>query len=147
MVPLNASELKAARDAATARFIEIAAKIKAEASVQQHIVRRSLSGRAWLNEGRIEAPEGRTRKQLYILAHECAHIAMHGYGKGKNTPKHVRELEAEKWAHEALRRHGVPVPRAMTKRAKEYVGRKINQATRRGAKKIDPAARAFAKSR
>jgi hypothetical protein len=47
-------------------------------------------------------------------------------------------------AHDALRRHGVAVPRAMTKRAKQHVAKKIKQAQVRGAKKISAAATRFA---
>src|SRR5262245_21917094 len=117
MTLLSASELKAAREAASARFLAIAAEIKADAGVTAHVVRKALSGYA-TKDGKIYAPEGRTRKQLYIVAHECAHVAM-GHFDGKQ-PRHVEEMQAEKWAHEALRRHGVPVPRSMTIRAKQY---------------------------
>jgi hypothetical protein len=44
-----------------------------------------------------------------------------------------------------MRENGVAVPRLMTKRAKEYVARKIRQAERCGAKAIDAEARAFAR--
>jgi hypothetical protein len=124
-------------------LLAIADRLKTEAGVLKHEARKSLSGYAFYKEARISAPEGRTRKQLYILAHECAHIALrHGTVK---KPRHVEEMEAEKWAHEALRRHGVPVPRSMTTRAKAYVARKIRQATRRGAKHINAEAAAYAK--
>jgi hypothetical protein len=141
LTQLSPEQLAAARAAATARFLGVAEKLKAEAGVKHHEIRKSLSGRAWAKSGVIHAPEGRTRKQLYILAHECGHVALK-HGKGK--PKHVKELEAEQWAHAALRRHGIPVPRSMTTRAKEYVAWKIQQATRRGAKHIDPAAKRYA---
>lgn len=136
------AELQAARAAATARFLAIAASLKREAGVTEHIVRKGLSGYAQPG-GKIEAPEGRTRKQLYILAHECGHVALKHFDR--RQPRHVEELQAEEWAHDALRRHGVPVPRAMTKRAHRYVARKIKQAVRRGAKKIDPQAARYAK--
>ena len=139
---LSGSELQEARKAAAERYLAIAEAIKAEAGVEKHDIRKGLTGRAWAREKRISAPEGRTRKQLYILAHECAHIALN---HTKSKPRHVEEMEAEKWAHDALRRHGVPVPRSMTTRAKEYVGRKIDQAKRRGAKTIDRDAATYAK--
>src|SRR5215471_20150287 len=83
-------------------------------------------------------------KILIHFLHECAHAHLgHSYGR-RSAPRHVMEMEAEKWAHEKMRENGVPVPRSMTKRAKEYVARKIDQAERRGAKKIDARARAFA---
>jgi hypothetical protein len=55
-------------------------------------------------------------------------------------------MEAEKWAHEKMRENDVPVPRSMTKRAKEYVAHKIRQAQTHGAKKIDRKAARFAGS-
>jgi hypothetical protein len=46
----------------------------------------------------ICAPEGRTPEDLYIVAHECAHVALkHDHRK----PLYIREYEAEMWAHEA----------------------------------------------
>ena len=140
MYTKTGAELQAARKAATERFLAIAAAIKAEAGVIGHKHTKSLSGRAWPH-GYINAPEGRTRKQLYILAHECGHIALnHG---GRKLPKHIQEMEAEKWAH-ALRRHGISVPRSMTMRAKRYVARKIRQAKQRGAKRINAEAAHYA---
>jgi len=140
---LSAAELQAARRAATTRFLAIAEAIKAEAGVVGHKVKNGLSGYAWGTRGYINAPEGRTRKQLYILAHECGHVAL-GHGD-KRRPRHVEEMEAEEWAHKALRRHGVAVPRQMSQRAKRYVARKIDQAKRHGAKRIDAKAARYAK--
>jgi hypothetical protein len=45
-----------------------------------------------------------------------------------------------------MREHGIAVPHSMTKRAKQYVARKIRQAQRRGAKHIDADAKRFARS-
>ena len=108
--------------------------------------RKSLSGRAGIKgtrtEGTIQVPKPFTRKALYIFLHECAHMTLH-YQSHK--PRHVEEMEAEQWAHLKMREAGIPVPRAMTKRAKEYVAYKIHQAERRGAKHIDPRARKFSK--
>jgi hypothetical protein len=143
MTIVSVTDLQAARKASTERFLAIAAAIKAEAGVRDHKFTSGLHGHAFSSYGYIHAPEGRTRKQLYILAHECAHVAPNHSGKTK--PEHVKEMEAEKWAHQALRRHGVAVPRAMTVRAKDYVGRKIKQARLRGAKRIDSAAAAYAR--
>ena len=105
--------------------------------------RKSLSGRCFLKEYRVEAPKPVTRKALYIWLHECAHAHLHL----KRGLRHVEEMEAEQWAHARMREAGVPVPRAMTNRAKRYVARKIEQATARGAKTIDPKAVAYAKPR
>jgi hypothetical protein len=86
--------------------LRIAEALKGEAGVTHHIIRKSLSGCAYW--GRIEVPEGKTRCQLYILAHECAHIVLGHIGKARK-PRHLEEVEAERWAHEALRRYGVAV--------------------------------------
>ncbi|WP_449411128.1 hypothetical protein [Methylobacterium komagatae] len=104
--------------------------------------RRSLTGRHYAASKRIEAPRPVTRKSLYIFLHECAHAHLHS--DGKKRPCHVKEMEAEQWAHAKMREHGVPVPKAMTERAKQYVAWKIQQARKRGAKRIDPAALRFA---
>jgi hypothetical protein len=80
---------------------------------------------------------------LYIFLHECAHATLGHNGK---VPRHVEEMEAEQWAHATMRKHGIAVPRSMTEQAKQYVARKIRQAVRRGAKRIDARAKAFAKS-
>ena len=133
-------DLQKAKAEATARFLEVAAAIKRDAGVDTHEVRSSLSGKAWSEERRIQAPEGKTRNQLYILAHECGHVAL---GHCNKKPRHRQEFEAERYAHEALRKHGVPVPRKMTERAKRYVRRKLRQAERRGAKKLDNEAVAW----
>ena len=140
MQPPATPNLQQARRSAAGRYLAIADLLKQEAGISEHIVRAELSGRAWRKSRRIAAPEGRTREQLYILAHECAHIAIPHRGK----PVHVRELEAEQWAHEALRRHGVAVPRAMTERAQRYVASKISRAAKRGARNVDPRAVQFA---
>jgi hypothetical protein len=139
----SGNELQAARQAAAARFLAIAEAIKAEAGIVHHRLTSGLHGWAFPELGIIHAPEGRTRKQLYILAHECAHVWLCHNSK---KPRHVEEHEAEMWAHAVLRAHGVPVPRAMTRRAKRYVARKIHQAKRRGAKRINADAARFAAS-
>jgi hypothetical protein len=46
-------------------------------------------------------------------------------------------MEAEQWAHAKMEQHGIAVPPEMTERAKKYVARKIVQAERRGAKRVD----------
>jgi hypothetical protein len=45
-------------------------------------------------------------------------------------PAYQREYQAEQFAHELLRHEGIPVPRAMTERAKQYVARKARCARR-----------------
>jgi len=134
-------DLQQARAKAVTRLLAIAEALKAEAGVTSHHVRKGLSGRAWPSFGLIQAPEGKTRKQLYILAHECAHVVLHKNPGRK--PSYVREHEAEMWAHAALRRHGVAVPKEMTKRAKRYVAQKLRAARKQGLKQVDAAALRF----
>ena len=78
-------------------------------------VRRSLTGKAYLKQGILAGPKPFTRKALYIFLHECAHFVLHGSG---HKPSYVKEKEApEQWAHAKMREAGMPVPRAMTRRA------------------------------
>jgi hypothetical protein len=154
MKPLNGQELQAARKAAAERFFAIGMSYLPDGWTVQY--RKSLSGRAWyMRDGKvvkeIAAPKPVTRKSLYIFLHECAHAHLHypiyerSRSQYRKMPKHVIEHEAEVWAHEKMREHGIAVPRPMTKRAKQYVARKIRQASNRGAKRIDAAARRFSK--
>jgi len=142
MRALTGAELQAARKAAAERFEAIAKLYIPEGYTVEY--RKSLSGRHWGDRKLIQAPRPVTRKSLYIFLHECAHAVL-GHSYNGKVPRHVKEMEAEKWAHAKMREHGVSVPRAMTKRAKQYVAYKIKQAERRGAKRINAQARAFAK--
>jgi len=139
--PMTGDELKRARQAAAGRFTAIAEQCKPKGYTFEY--RKSLSGLHYGQSKRIIAPRPVTRKALYIFLHECAHAHL-GHAHNGKKPRHVEEMEAEKWAHDKMREHGMPVPRSMTKRAKAYVGRKIKQAEVRGAKNIDPAARRYA---
>jgi len=139
---MTGDELQAARRAAAERFTAIAMSYVPEGYTIEY--RKSLSGRHYGARKLIQAPRPVTRKALYIFLHECAHAHLNHSHNGR-TPRHVEEMEAEQWAHARMREHGVPVPRAMTERAKQYVARKIRQARRSGAKRIDPAARRFAR--
>jgi hypothetical protein len=141
---LSGAELQAARKAAAERFEAIAKFYVPEGYTVEY--RKSLSGTHWGQRKLIQAPRPVTRKALYIFLHECAHAHL-GHAHNGKAPRHVEEMEAEKWAHAKMREHGISVPRSMTRRAKQYVARKIRQAERRGAKRIDPSARAFAKGR
>ena len=127
---------------ASKRYLAIAAKLKAQAGVTKHRVRTTLAGYA-SHDGTISAPKGRSRRELYIVAHECAHLALNHFSKKK--PRYLEEFEAERWAHAALRRHGVPVSAFLTEMARQHVTLRIIEALRRRAKYIDPDAEAFAK--
>jgi hypothetical protein len=135
------AKLRRGKEAMAARCREVAMRLAEEAGVRSWEYTSGLHGSAFVRTGHIKAPEPTTRNRLYVWAHECGHVTL----KHNNTkPRHIAEYEAERWAHAALRRHGIAVPRKQTKRAKDYVARKIRQAQRRGAKHIDPAARNFA---
>jgi hypothetical protein len=98
---------------AAMKLLAIAEAIKAEAGVTRHHVLTDpdravdgivLYGWSFPKRGIIHAPAGRTERELYSLAHECAHVALrHDHRK----PLWRREYEAELWAQDALRRHGV----------------------------------------
>jgi len=130
--------LRAGKEAMAKRCREAATKIAEEAGVKTiHEDRKTLSGWAWPASKTISVPPPTTRRRLFIYAHECAHVALDHIGK---TPRHREEYEAQRWAIEAMRRYGVPVPKRSLQRAKSHVGWKIIQAVRRGAKKVNRTA-------
>jgi hypothetical protein len=102
----HVAALAEAREEATARYLEIAEAIKAEAGVRLHSVGKTLSGCSWPGMRIVAAPEGRTRRQLYVLARECARVALHIQGKDIGIPDDVLDFDVAQWAQEALRRHG-----------------------------------------
>jgi hypothetical protein len=121
----------------TKRLLAIAEAIKAEAGVVKHHVlakpKREDGWHQWgwsfPKRGIIHAPAGHTDRELYTLAHECAHVALrHDHRK----PLWRREYEAEQWAHAALRRHGVAVPEDDTINAMMSVFFMIEEANERG---------------
>ena len=139
---LDPAKARQARDEAALRYQALATTYVPEGWTVA--TRKSLTGRCYMREKRIEAPVPKTRKSLYIFLHECAHAHLH---VGSRKPRHVEEMEAEQWAHTKMRENDIPVPREMTQRAKAYVAWKIRQAVKRGAKTINKEALAFAKSR
>ncbi|MEW5964652.1 MAG: hypothetical protein AB1749_13960 [Pseudomonadota bacterium] len=120
--------------------------MKAEAGVGEHqINRRALSGRAYLDAGKIYSPEGRNIAQLYVLAHECGHIFLQrAGGPGYRLPSHVKELEAESYAHQAFRHHGMRVPKHVTRHARSYVETWIKK-DRAAGWRIDERAEQFSR--
>lgn len=142
MLDANVKDLVDARRVAAERFFAIGMAHVPEGWNVKY--RKSLTGRCFLRSRQIAAPRPVTRKALYIFLHECAHAHLHANTKRRSS-RHLEETEAEQWAHARMREHGIPVPRAMTQRAKRYVAYKIRQALSRGAKTIDPAASRFAR--
>ena len=118
----NGAELQEARRAATERYAAIAELIKREAGVRKHFKHKQIRGLALSAQGKILAPEGITRRQLYVLAHECAHILLHSSPATMRKASHVKELEAEVYAHRAFARFGLEVPENSARWARAYVG-------------------------
>jgi hypothetical protein len=123
--------------------------MKREAGVTEHTVhenKEDLSGLAYIGTGRILSPEGRKIVQLYTLAHECGHIFLHNTGDGYWLPGHVKELEAESYAHQAFREHGMTLPRRLSDGGRWYVGSWVEKDRAAGIP-IDPRAVAYAAGR
>jgi hypothetical protein len=134
------AELQALRREAAERFTAIAMQSVPEGwTIEYH---KSLSGWCFFAEKKIQAPRPVTRKALYIFLHECAHAHLH---QDAIRERHVEELEAERWAHERMREHGIAVPRSQTERAKQNVARQIGRDVADGATRIDPQVRRWAK--
>jgi hypothetical protein len=102
---------------------------RAKTDAARAAIMREHQYRAWPQRKIIHAPAGRTPEELYIVAHECAHVALrHDHRK----PRYVREYEAEIWAHDALQKHGVDTPDVTTMSAMENVFFTISDADERG---------------
>src|SRR5262245_56870806 len=84
--------------------LAIADAMKREAGVTEHTVhenKEDLSGLAYIGTG-SSISRGRKIVQLHTLAHECGHIFLHNSGEGYWLPGHVKEFEAESYAHQAF---------------------------------------------
>ena len=87
--------------------LAIADAMKREAGVTGHEVNtEDLDGLAYLRTGQIRSPEGRKILQLSTVAHECGHIFLHNSEPGYSLPSHVKEMEAESYAHQCFKEHG-----------------------------------------
>lgn len=139
------AEIRAKIAANRQRRLAIAAAMKTEAGVEEHeINKRTLAGVAYLDAGKIYSPEGRNIAELYTLAHECGHMFLQRAGSpGYRLSSHVKELEAESYAHQAFRHHGMRVPKHITRRARAYVGSWIEKDREAGIE-IDPRVVDFA---
>ena len=102
--------------------LAMAEALKREARVTGHeITTEYFGGLAFLGTGRIWSPAGRNMRQLYIVAHECGHIFLHSDGVGRTLPTHVQEMEAESYAHQAFREHGMDLPCNLSDWGRAYV--------------------------
>src|SRR5262249_31187072 len=115
-------EIRAKIAANRAKRLRIAEAMKQEAGVTEHTVHQEdFGGLAYIGTGRIYSPQGRKIVQLYTLAHECGHIFLHNSDPGSALPGHVAEFEAESYAHQAFREHGMTVPRRLSSWGRDYV--------------------------
>jgi len=141
------AEIRAKIAANRAKRLRIADAMKEEAGVTEHTVHKEdFGGVAYIGTGRIYSPEGRKIVQLYTLAHECGHIFLHNSGPGYQLPGHVKEFEAESYAHQAFREHGMTVPRRLTQWGRTYVASWIDK-DRAANIPLDPRAIDYATGR
>lgn len=129
-----AAKLQQGKKAMAERCQRVGKAILEEAGVKDVQYHNRLGGWACPDRKLVCVPTPTTRRRLYFVAHEEGHVALDHIGL---KPTHRQEYEAERYAHNALRRHGISVSKKSTQRAKRYVARKISQAIRRGAKTID----------
>jgi hypothetical protein len=106
--------------------LNIAAAIKKAARVKHHIIESTFPH--YQGNGIIQAPAGNNAEELYILAHECGHAAHRHSRRTLRTLRWKHEYEAEIWAHDILRRYGVVVTKAQTRRAEANVRDELNAA-------------------
>lgn len=95
-------------------------------------------GRVFWSEKQAWVPMARSRRTLYTLAHELAHVVI-----GKTSTVYEGEMLAEQFARNRLREMGIPVPRASVHRGKWYVAMKLRRARRRGLKEVSPKVKRF----
>lgn len=143
-VPSKGDQIRAKIETNRLRRLSIADAMKKEAGVTGHeIIREDFGGLAFLGTGRIRSPEGQNMRQLYTVAHECGHIFLHDAFPGSGLPPHVMELEAETYAHQAFREHGMELPRVLSQWGRTYVGSWVEKDRAAGIA-IDPRAEAYA---
>ncbi len=124
--------------------LAIAEAMKAEAGVTGHeINKEDFGGLAYIGTGRIFSPAGKNILQLYTVAHECGHIFLQDAPPGIYLPAHVKEMEAESYAHQAFREHGMTMPRRLSDWGRAYVGSWIEKDIAAGVA-IDPRVVAYA---
>lgn len=142
--PAAGADIRARIARNRARRLSIADAMKLEAGVTGHEVNtENFAGLAYLGTGRIFSPEGSNMMQLYTVAHECGHIFLHDKPPGSRLPSHVMEMEAESYAHQAFREHGMRLPAHFTQWGRSYVGSWIEKDQASGVA-IDPRAIAYA---
>lgn len=138
-------EIRARIEANRIKRLSIAEAMKEEAGVTGHeINREDFAGLAYIGTGKILSPEGQNMRQLYTVAHECGHIFLHNAPPGQLLPTHVMEMEAESYAHQAFREHGMELPRVLSQWGRLYVGSWVEKDRAAGIA-IDARAETYAK--
>lgn len=138
-------DIRARIEANRRKRLAISDAMKAEAGVTGHeINREGFGGLAYIGTGRIVSPEGQNMRQLYVVAHECGHIFLHNAPPGLELAAHVMEMEAESYAHQAFREHGMELARHLSDWGRQYVGEWIAK-DRIAGYAIDPRAEAYAR--
>lgn len=123
--------------------LRIADAMKLEAGVTEHDINTiDAAGRAYLLSGKIFSPAGRNMMELYTVAHECGHIFLQRREPGLSLPSHVKEMEADSYAHQAFREHGMTVPHDLSEWGREYVGTWLER-DRAAGRMIDPQVAAY----
>lgn len=102
------AKLQQGRKAMAERCQRVGKTLLDEAGVQEAEYHTRLGGWAYPDRKSVRIPNPTTRRRVYILAHEAGHVALNHCGV---KPKHRQEYEAERYAHDALRRHGIAVPK------------------------------------
>jgi hypothetical protein len=142
--PRKGDEIRAHIEANRLKRLAIAEAMKQEADVTGHEINtENFGGLAYIGTGKILSPEGQNMRQLYTVAHECGHIFLHNAPPGITLPSHVMELEAESYAHQAFREHGMELPRFLSQWGRSYVGSWVEKDRAAGIA-IDPRAEAYA---
>jgi hypothetical protein len=116
---------------------DIAIKMARYCGVREwRFTRRDNDGRAYVFKKIIETADPITVDRLYVVAHECGHIALqHG---PRNLWGHRNEFEAEQFAILVLRHFDVPVPYDMVEDGQHYVAWHIEQDVHQhGRREID----------
>ncbi len=123
--PTKGAVIRARIEANREKRLDIADAMKREAGVTgvtgHEINTENFNGLAYLGTGRIMSPVGQNMRHLYIVAHECGHIFLHGQGISRHLPTHVMELEAESYSHQAFREHGITLSRPLSDWGRTYV--------------------------
>ena len=141
---LKGDEIRQRIDDNRMKRLAIAEAMKAEAGVTGHeINKEGFGGLAYIGTGRIVSPAGQNILQLYTVAHECGHIFLQDAPPGIYLPAHVKEMEAESYAHQAFREHGMVLPRRLSDWGRTYVRSWIDKDIAAGVA-IDPRAVAYA---